>query len=123
VPHEATFSRAFDEFARMELPQFVHEASHSRDQQDRLIGHIARDSTAIEARERFPETPAQAAARKSGAEGRPSRRSPRRQERSSRSRSAFSPAASAPTCPGGHAPETPADHETAGNAGRSAGSM
>src|SRR5882672_7119330 len=26
VPHESTFSRAFDEFARMELPQFVHEA-------------------------------------------------------------------------------------------------
>jgi hypothetical protein len=24
VPHESTFSRAFDEFARMELPQFVH---------------------------------------------------------------------------------------------------
>jgi hypothetical protein len=29
-----------------------------------LIGHIARDSTAIEAREHFPETPAQAVARK-----------------------------------------------------------
>jgi hypothetical protein len=26
VPHESTFSRAFNEFARMELPQFVHEA-------------------------------------------------------------------------------------------------
>jgi hypothetical protein len=26
VPHESTFSRAFEEFARMELPQFVHEA-------------------------------------------------------------------------------------------------
>ena len=63
VPHEATFSRAFDEFARMELPQFVHEALIRETQQDRLIGHIARDSTAIEARERFPETPAQRAAR------------------------------------------------------------
>lgn len=63
VPHEATFSRAFDEFARMELPQFVHEALIRETHQDRLIGHIARDSTAIEAREHFPETPAQAAAR------------------------------------------------------------
>jgi len=63
VPHEATFSRAFDEFARMELPQFVHEALIRDTQQDRLIGHIARDSTAIEARERFPETPAQRVAR------------------------------------------------------------
>ena len=63
VPHEATFSRAFDEFARMELPQFVHEALIRETQQGRLIGHIARDSTAIEARERFPETPAQRAER------------------------------------------------------------
>jgi hypothetical protein len=56
VPHESTFSRAFDEFARMELPQFVHETLIRETQQDRLIGNIARDSTAIEARERFPET-------------------------------------------------------------------
>jgi hypothetical protein len=63
VPHEATFSRAFDEFARMELPQFVHETLIQQTQQERLIGHIARDATAIEAREHFPETPAQRAAR------------------------------------------------------------
>ncbi len=53
VPHESTFSRAFAEFARMELPQFVHETLIRETQKDRLIGHIARDSTAIEARERF----------------------------------------------------------------------
>lgn len=64
VPHESTFSRAFDEFARMELPQFVHEALIAETQKERLIGHIARDSTAITAREHFPETPAQRAARK-----------------------------------------------------------
>jgi hypothetical protein len=63
VPHEATFSRAFDEFARMELPQFVHEALIRETQKERLIGHIARDATAIEARERFPETRAQREAR------------------------------------------------------------
>ena len=56
VPHEATFSRAFQEFARMELLQFTHEALIRDTQQGRLIGHIARDATAIEARERFPET-------------------------------------------------------------------
>jgi hypothetical protein len=56
VPHESTFSRAFDEFARMELPQFVHETLIRETQKDRLIGNIARDSTAIEAREHFPET-------------------------------------------------------------------
>jgi hypothetical protein len=40
----------------MELAQFVHEALIRETQQDRLIGHISRDSTAIEARERFPKT-------------------------------------------------------------------
>jgi len=59
VPHEATFSRAFAEFAHMELPQFVHAALIRETQQGRVIGHIARDSTAIEARERFAETRAQ----------------------------------------------------------------
>lgn len=57
VPHESTFSRAFDEFARMELPQFVHETLIRETQKDRVIGHIARDSTAIEARERYPDGP------------------------------------------------------------------
>jgi Transposase DDE domain/Transposase domain (DUF772) len=72
VPHESTFSRAFAEFAHMELPQFVHQALIASTQKDRLIGHIARDSTAIEARERFPETaskkatPAKPAARAPG---------------------------------------------------------
>jgi hypothetical protein len=61
VPSESTFSRAFDEFSRMELAQFVHETLIRETQNGRLIGHIARDSTAIETRERFPETPAQAA--------------------------------------------------------------
>src|SRR5437660_298285 len=56
IPHESTFSRAFAEFAQMELPQFVHEALIRETQKDRLIGHIARDSTAIEVRERFPHT-------------------------------------------------------------------
>jgi hypothetical protein len=48
----------------MELPQFVHEALIRETQHDRLIGHIARDSTAIEARERFPETATPAATAK-----------------------------------------------------------
>jgi Transposase DDE domain/Transposase domain (DUF772) len=61
LPHESTFSRAFEEFARMQLPQFVHEALIRQTQQDRLIGHIARDSTAIETRERYPVTAAQKA--------------------------------------------------------------
>jgi Transposase DDE domain/Transposase domain (DUF772) len=65
LPHESTFSRAFTEFAAMELPQFVHEALIRDTQKDRLVGHIARDSTAIEVRERFKDS---AAKRKAKAE-------------------------------------------------------
>jgi hypothetical protein len=61
LPHESTFSRAFAEFAQMELTQFVHQALIEETQKSRLIGHIARDSTAIEARETFPMTKEQKA--------------------------------------------------------------
>jgi hypothetical protein len=54
IPHEATFSRAFAEFANSELPQILHRTLIADTQSKRLIGHISRDSTAIEARERFP---------------------------------------------------------------------
>jgi Transposase DDE domain/Transposase domain (DUF772) len=61
VPHESKFSRAFAEFAASQLPQQLHEAVIAATQQQRLIGHIARDSTAILVRERFPETAKQKA--------------------------------------------------------------
>jgi hypothetical protein len=57
IPHESTFSRAFQEFAETELPQRLHQALILHTQKDRLIGHIARDSSAIAARERFPGQP------------------------------------------------------------------
>lgn len=53
VPSEATFSRAFAEFAASELPQRMHEALIERTLGGaHLVGHISRDSTAIEAREK-----------------------------------------------------------------------
>jgi hypothetical protein len=52
VPHESQFSRAFAEFAATELPQRLHEALVESTQKPRLIGHISRDATEIEARER-----------------------------------------------------------------------
>lgn len=61
LPHESKFSRAFAEFAETQLPQQLHEAVIALTQRNRLIGHIARDSTAIAARERFPETARQKA--------------------------------------------------------------
>lgn len=56
LPHESKFSRAFAEFAATELPQQLHAALVEATQKERLIGHVARDSTAIPARERFPES-------------------------------------------------------------------
>lgn len=52
VPSESTFSRAFAEFAMSELPSRVHEALIRTHHSDRLVGHVSRDATAIEARER-----------------------------------------------------------------------
>jgi hypothetical protein len=64
LPHESKFSRAFAEFAHTQLPQQLHEALIAATQQQRLIGHIARDSTAILVRERYPETKEQKAAKR-----------------------------------------------------------
>ena len=52
VPSEATFSRAFAEFAKSRLPNRVHEALIEHTHKAQLVGHISRDSTAIEAREK-----------------------------------------------------------------------
>lgn len=52
LPSEATFSRAFEEFAEARLAEHVHEALIKAHLGDELIGHISRDGTAIEARER-----------------------------------------------------------------------
>lgn len=71
VPHESKFSRAFAEFAAGQLPQHLHAALIEATQRPRLIGHIARDSTAIPARERFPETARQA--RRSAKKSKPQR--------------------------------------------------
>jgi hypothetical protein len=51
VPSEATFSRAFAEFAERGLAESAHEALIGKYQAGRLVGHISRDSTAIAGRE------------------------------------------------------------------------
>lgn len=56
VPSPSTFSRAFAEFASSEFPGRVHEALIERAFEDRLVGHISRDATAIKAREK-PQKP------------------------------------------------------------------
>ena len=52
VPSEATFSRAFAAFAAQGLPERVHEQLVRRHLQDHIVGHISRDATEIEAREK-----------------------------------------------------------------------
>ena len=52
LPSEATFSRAFEDFAQSGLAPRVHEALIKGYLGSELIGHISRDGTAIEARER-----------------------------------------------------------------------
>ena len=51
LPSEAAFSRGFAEFAASELMQRVHARMIEDTLGNQLIGHISRDSTAIEARE------------------------------------------------------------------------
>lgn len=51
-PSEATFSRAFSEFAESRLGDIVHEALVKEHLSEELIGHISRDSTAIVGNER-----------------------------------------------------------------------
>jgi hypothetical protein len=52
VPSEATFSRAFGEFAKAGLGVIVHDALVKEYLSTELIGHVSRDSTAIIGRER-----------------------------------------------------------------------
>jgi hypothetical protein len=61
IPHESQFSRAFASFAASELPQRLHAALIEATQKERLVGHISRDSTEIEAREKPVPTPVAAA--------------------------------------------------------------
>jgi transposase len=64
VPSESTFSRAFEEFAETGLAEKAHRALIEKHSRDRLVGHISRDATDIEGREKVSkreektETPA-----------------------------------------------------------------
>ena len=52
IPGASRFSRVSAEFTALELPARVHEALIRAQLGDQIIGHIARDSTEIEAREK-----------------------------------------------------------------------
>ena len=78
IPSEATFSRAFAEFTRAELPQAIHETLVKRRLgEQKLVGHISRDATAIEGREKAATKP-KAAAKPKRRRGRPKKSDPPR---------------------------------------------
>jgi hypothetical protein len=87
VPSESTFSRAFAEFAQSGLPARVHKALIVKTHKDRLVGHISRDATAIEAREKPMKALAAPVSAKPRKRGRPKKgetaapKEPRRLER------------------------------------------
>ena len=52
IPHESSFSRAFKEFSASGLTQIVHSRLIKQYMGDKIVGHISRDSTSIDAREK-----------------------------------------------------------------------
>ena len=52
LPSESTFSRAFADFAKMGLATYAHQALIQKTLSDVIVLHNARDSTAIEGREK-----------------------------------------------------------------------
>ena len=52
IPSESTFSRAFTEFSESQLPAYVHQVLIKDKLSGEIIGHISRDATEIEAREK-----------------------------------------------------------------------
>jgi hypothetical protein len=83
VPQAHTFSRAFAEFAFTALPSRLHEALVVATHEGRLIEHVSRDSTAIEAREKpvKVKAPKRCRKKKKPQKGEPGWESVRRLER------------------------------------------
>ena len=83
IPCEATFSRAFREFAESGLGDRVHGALVERTLETVLVGHISRDSTAIEGREKpaKKQPKAKPAPRKKGRPAKGEHSDPKEQKR------------------------------------------
>lgn len=84
LPSEATFSRVFAEFAEDRVPERLHAFLVASTFEGEIIGHVSRDSTAIEAREKAqrkdrPVKPRRKRGRPRKGEERP--REPKRLER------------------------------------------
>jgi hypothetical protein len=71
IPSLSTFSRAFCEFAAGDLPALIHEALVKQGWGDKLAGHVSRDATEIEAREKAVKKPNSVVKKRKPARGRP----------------------------------------------------
>ena len=83
IPSESTFSRAFAEFAKSDLGERVHNALVENCLKPELIGHVSRDSTAIDGREKPAKKASKrkAAPRKRGRPAKGEQREPKEQTR------------------------------------------
>jgi hypothetical protein len=88
IPSESTFSRAFATFAKSGLGDRVHNALVEKHLKPELVGHVSRDSTAIEGREKpvKKEPKKKAAPRKRGRPVKGEEREPKEQKRLERQR-------------------------------------
>ena len=71
IPSESTFSRAFAEFSESRLPERVHQALIEEHLGERIVGHVSRDSTQIDAREKPEKKVAEEEEKKPKKRGRP----------------------------------------------------
>jgi hypothetical protein len=83
IPSESTFSRAFAEFSEAGLLLEVHGAMVKGNAGELIVGHVSRDSTAIEAREKavVKEPQPEAAPKKRGRPKKGETRPPQEQKR------------------------------------------
>jgi hypothetical protein len=70
IPSPSTFSRSFADFSNGELAQKLHEAMIKQHYDSKLAGHVSRDSSAIEVREK-PKRKKQKASQPKRRRGRP----------------------------------------------------
>lgn len=70
IPSASTFSRAFAQFARSELGDLVHKGVVEEHTDEKIVVHVSRDSTAVEAREK-PVKKAKPATKAKRKRGRP----------------------------------------------------
>lgn len=71
IPSEATFSRVFNEFSILKIPELAHKALIKDLYEDEIVGHVSKDSTPIEAREKAVKAPKPPQQEKRNKQGRP----------------------------------------------------